>query len=189
MIQLSQPTLDFIRAQSDADVRTLALQARKYPEVDMPAAIVQIAGRQSAADKIPSWHATDGLWYPRHLSLEQCSSELTARYKASLVEGESPNKDESFADLTGGFGIDCAFLSARFRQAAYVERQEELCEIAAHNFPLLGLPHINIHHADGVGYLQEMSTVDCLFIDPARRNEHGGKTVALSDCELKFFFL
>lgn len=189
MMQLPQSTLNFICAQSEADVRTLALQAHKYPEVDMPAAIVQIAGRQSAMGKIPSWHATDGLWYPRHLSLEQCSSELTARYKASLVEGESlaedelPTQGESFADLTGGFGIDCAFLSTRFRQATYVERQEELCEIAAHNFPLLGLPHINIHHADGVEYLQKMSPVDCLFIDPARRNEHGGKTVALSDCE------
>lgn len=177
MMQLSQPTLDFIREHSEADVRTLALQSRKYPEVDMPAAIVQIAGRQSAAEKIPSWHATDGLWYPRHLSLEQCSSEITARYKTSLTEGET------LADLTGGFGIDCAFLSTRFQQVAYVERQEELCEIAANNFPLLGLPHISIHHADGVEYLHEMSPVDTLFIDPARRNEHGGKTVAISDCE------
>lgn len=177
MMQLSQPTLDFIRAQSQADVRTLVMQARKYPEVDMPAAIVQIAGRQAAASKIPSWHATEGLWYPRHLSLEQCSSELTARYKASLIEGDT------LADLTGGFGIDCAFLSSRFREVAYVERQEELCHIAAHNFPLLGLHHITIHQADGVAYLQQISSVDTIFIDPARRNEHGGKTVAISDCE------
>lgn len=188
-MQLSESTLDFIRTHSEADVRTLALQARKYPEVDLATAIIQIAGRQSAAGKIPSWQATDGLWYPRHLSLEQCSSEITARYKASLIQRESPTgeealaRNESLADLTGGFGIDCAFLATRFGQVDYVERQEELCEIATHNFPLLGLHHIRVHHADGVAYLQEMSPVDCLFIDPARRNEHGGKTVAISDCE------
>ena len=178
MMHLSLSTLDFIRTHSEEDVRTLALQARKYLAVDMPAAIVQIAGRQSAAGKIPSWQAVDGLLYPRHLSLEQCSSEVTARYKATLVAG-----GESFADLTGGFGIDCAFLSTRFQKAAYVERQEELCWIAAHNFPLLGLHPITVCNEDGVAYLQQMQPVDCLFIDPARRNEHGGKTVAISDCE------
>lgn len=177
MNPLAEATLEFIRTHANDDARTLALQAPKYPGVDMPTAIVQIAGRQAAADKIPSWHNTEGILYPRHLSLEQCSSEITARYKASLVEGES------FADLTGGFGIDCAFLSARFGQAAYVERQEELCNIAANNFPLLGLQHIDVHHDDGVEYLHEMAPVDCLFIDPARRNEHGGKTIAISDCE------
>ena len=114
---------------------------------------------------------------PKHLSLEQCSSEVTARYKATLLKGNS------LTDLTGGFGIDCAFLAAKFKSAIYVERQQELCEIAAHNFPILNLNHINVKNEDGVSYLQAMSPVDCIFLDPARRNEHGGKTVAISDCE------
>lgn len=177
MNPLSPATLQFICEHSQADVRALALQSQKYTEVDMPAAIVQIAGRRAAADKIPSWHATDKILYPRHLSLEQCSSEMTARYKASLIQGDS------LTDLTGGFGIDCAFMSTSFRQATYVERQEELCEIAAHNFPLLGLSHITVRNADGVEYLEQMSPVACLFVDPARRNEQGGKTVSISDCE------
>ena len=88
-----------------------------------------------------------------------------------------------FRSLTGGFGIDCSFLAAGFKSATYVERQEELCEIAAHNFPILNLNHINVRNEDGVAYLQTMSPVDCIFLDPARRNEHGGKTVAISDCE------
>ncbi|MBQ8266152.1 MAG: SAM-dependent methyltransferase, partial [Bacteroides sp.] len=99
-----------------------------------------------------------------------------ALYKASLVEGET------FADLTGGFGIDCSFLSRRFKKADYVERQADLCELASHNFPLLGLP-IEVHNEDGVEYLKRMDPVDCLFLDPARRDDHGGKTVAISDCE------
>ena len=148
MTPISPETRQFINEHQSDDVRNLALQARKYPDVDIPAAITQIAGRQIAAEKIPSWKEIDDIWYPKHLSLEQCSSEITARYKASLLQGES------LADLTGGFGIDCSFLATGFRSATYVERQTELCAIAAHNFPALD-----------------------------RRNEHGGKTVAISDCE------
>ncbi len=176
---LSAPTLDFIRQHAEDDVRALALQAGKYPDVDIRTAIVQISGRQAAKDKVPSWAATEGLLYPPHLSLEQCSSELTARYKALQIA----EPGESLVDLTGGFGIDCAFLASRFRQAVYVERQEALCEIAAHNFPLLDLNHITVCNEDAIAYLQQMEPVDTLFIDPARRNEHGGKTVSIADCE------
>ena len=177
MIQISPETRLFIREHSSDDVRALALQAKKYPDIDMPTAITQIAGRQVAAEKIPSWREMEEIWYPKHLSLEQCSSEITARYKARLLQGDS------LTDLTGGFGIDCSFLATGFKSATYVERQKELCEIAAHNFPILNLNHINVRNEDGVAYLQAMSPVDCIFLDPARRNEHGGKTVAISDCE------
>ena len=175
-MEISKETLLFIEENARANVRSLALQAKKHPQVDMAMAVVQIAGRQIAEAKVPSWHRTEGLFYPKHLSMEQCSSEVTALYKASLVEGET------FADLTGGFGIDCSFLSRRFKKADYVERQAELCELASHNFPLLGL-QIEVHNEDGVEYLKRMQPVDCLFLDPARRDGHGGKTVAISDCE------
>ena len=175
-MQLSLETLSFIEENARADVRSLALQAKKYPQVDMAMAVVQIAGRQIAEAKVPSWYRTEGLLYPKHLSMEQCSSEATAIYKAGLVEGDT------FADLTGGFGIDCSFLSRKFKQADYVERQSELCELAEHNFPLLGLK-IGVHNEDGVEYLKQMHPVDVLFLDPARRDGHGGKTVAISDCE------
>ena len=175
-MQLSLETLRFIEENARADVRSLALQAKKYPQVDMAMAVVQIAGRQIAEAKVPSWYRTEGLLYPKHLSMEQCSSEATAIYKAGLVEGDT------FADLTGGFGIDCSFLSRKFKQADYVERQSELCELAEHNFPLLGLK-IGVHNEDGVEYLKQMHPVDVLFLDPARRDGHGGKTVAISDCE------
>lgn len=181
MMQISPETQAFIREHQADEVRTLALQSRKYPDVDMPTAITQIAGRQVATEKIPSWKEIEDIWYPKHLSLEQCSSEITARYKASLL-ARLPQK-ESFADLTGGFGIDCSFLAAAFKSSTYVERQEDLCEIAAHNFPILSLDQVNVRNEDGVSYLEAMSPVDCIFLDPARRNEHGGKTVAISDCE------
>lgn len=176
-MQISPETQQFIREHQSDDIRALALQAKKYPNVDMPTAITQIAGRQIAAEKIPSWKEIEDIWYPKHLSLEQCSSEITARYKASLLQGES------LTDLTAGFGIDCSFLAAGFQSVTYVERQKELCEIAVHNFPILNLNHITVKNEDGVDYLKAMSPVDCIFLDPARRNEHGGKTVAISDCE------
>ena len=177
MAILSPETLQFIRAHRTDDVRTLALQARKYPQVDMVAAVVQIAGWQIAEKKVPLWAQTEGIRYPAHLSMEQCSSEITARYKASWLQGDT------MTDLTGGLGVDCSFLAQNFRKVDYVERQEVLCELARHNFPLLGLPQITVHCADGVEYLQKMEPVDCLFLDPARRDNQGGKTVAIADCE------
>ena len=177
MKKLSEETQAFIRLHAQDNIKSLALQAAKYPNVDMREAITQISGRQASASKIPSWQALDDLLYPRHLSMEQCSSEGTAQYKSSLVSGDS------FTDLTGGFGVDCAFMASRFKEVHYVERQEELCEIAAHNFPLLGLSYIKIHNTESVAYLEQMTPVDWIFIDPARRDGHGGKTVAISDCE------
>lgn len=177
MNQISPETQTFIREHRQDDVRALALQANKYPQVDMAEAVVQIAGWQIAEKKVPLWARTEGILYPRHLSMEQCSSEVTARYKASLVSGES------LADLTAGFGVDCSFMARNFNRVIYVEKQEILCDLARHNFPLLGLSRIQVCQADGVEYLRQMEPVDCLFLDPARRDSHGGKTVAISDCE------
>lgn len=179
---LSQETIRFIRTHRLDDVRSLALQSRKYPAVDMPVAITQIAGWQVAKEKTPAWAEKEDILYPVHLSLEQCSSEVTAQYKVEIIAKRGSQRN-TFTDLTGGFGIDCAFLSAGFEQATYVERQPSLCEIAAHNFPLLDLNHITVCNDDSVQHLQSMPSVDWIFIDPARRDGHGGKTVAISDCE------
>lgn len=177
MKDFTQATQEFIRKHVNEDVRALALQAAKYPDVDMPAAVQQIAGYQIASRKIPSWASVGQIRYPRHLSMEQCSSEQTARYKASLIKGDT------LVDLTAGLGVDCSFLARNFKQVTYVERQEELCELAHHNFPLLGLSHITVCKDDACSFLENMEPVDCIFLDPARRDSRGGKTVALADCE------
>lgn len=111
-MQLNKETIAFIEEHLHDDVRALALKAGKLPQVDLTAALTQIAGRQIAAVKIPSWQLVKEILYPQHLSMEQCSSEVTARYKAELVSGDT------LCDLTGGFGVDCAFLG-RF-QAGYI---------------------------------------------------------------------
>lgn len=182
MIEVNQATLDFIRQHADEDVRKLALRSHKSPDVDLQYALEQIAGRQKARTKLPSWGAIDGIVYPPHLSMEQCSSEATARYKASIA-----GKGALFVDLTAGFGVDMAFVSQGFQKAVHVERQPQLCAISSENFRLLGLNHIEVVCGDGVAYLHTMKHADLLFIDPARRDEHGGRTYDISDCTPNVF--
>ena len=174
---MNQTTIDFIHEHAEADVRQLALQGTKNPEVDLSFALEQIAGRQKAKTKLPSWAAVDGIVYPPHLSMEQCSSEQTARYKA-LIAG----KGTIIVDLTAGFGVDMAFMSQGFQKAIYVERQAPLCAISSDNYKLLGLNHIEVICADGIDYLHQLEHADLIFLDPARRDNHGARTYGIADC-------
>ena len=95
---MNQATLDFIRQHQDDDVRQLAFLGSKYPEVDMPFALDQIRGRKMARTKLPRWASIEGIIYPPHISMEQCSSEQTALYKAELAArllGLSPSSSEN----------------------------------------------------------------------------------------------
>lgn len=181
-------TREFIQQYREADVRELALQGSRFQDIDLPYALDQIAGWQTARKKIPSWTAIDGIVFPPRLSMEQCSSEQTARYKAALaerllVQGRSKEKKQCcLVDLTGGFGVDFSFLSPLFDKAVYVERQEHLCRIAQENCKLLGLEQSCVIHDDGVEYLHRLEHADLIYLDPARRDEHGGRTYALHDC-------
>lgn len=174
---MNQATIDFIHEHAEADVRQLALQGTKNPEVDLSFALEQIAGRQKAKTKLPSWAAVDGIVYPPHLSMEQCSSEQTARYKA-LIAG----KGALIVDLTAGFGVDMAFMSQGFQKAIYVERQAPLCAISSENYKLLGLNHIEVICADGIDYLHQLEHADLIFLDPARRDDYGARTYGIADC-------
>ena len=174
---MNEATLEFIRIHADEDVRQLAFLGKKNPEVDMAYALDQIAGRQKARVKIPSWASIDGIVYPPHLSMEQCSSEQTARYKAKIA-----GNGEKIVDLTAGFGVDMAFMSAGFKQAVHVEMQPQLCAISSENYKHLGLNHVQVVCSDGVGYLHQMEHADLIFIDPARRDQHGARTYGIADC-------
>lgn len=174
---MNQATLDYIREHTEADVCQLALQGTKNPEVDLTFALDQIAGRQKARTKLPSWAAIYDITYPPHLSMEQCSSEQTARYKA-LIAG----KGALIVDLTAGFGVDMAFISQGFQHAVHVEQQATLCAISSENYKLLGLNHIEVVCADGIDYLHQLNHADLIFLDPARRDDHGARTYGIADC-------
>lgn len=175
----------FAREHRQDDVRRLALQAAKYPDMDFSFALHQIKGWQVACKKLPSWAAHEQLLYPQQLSMEQCSSEQTARYKQQLVQrlcGQTQNEG-ILVDLTGGLGVDFSFMAQGFRQAYYVEQQVELCALANYNFPLLGLSSAQIICGDGTTFLQSMADqAMVIFLDPARRDAAGSKTYAIEDC-------
>ena len=163
---MNQATQDFIRQHQDDDVRQLAFLGSKYPEVDMPFALDQIRGRKMARVKLPRWASLEGIIYPPHISMEQCSSESTALYKAELaarllglpasssgIEMKAENEIE-FVDLTGGFGVDFSYIAARLGvKSMYVERQTHLCEAAKENFGRLGLKNAIVKNGDGIEVL------------------------------------
>lgn len=171
----------FIAQNKDADVHALAL-SNPPDNIDLHFCLRQIAGLQTAQKKLPSWAKTDGIIYPAKVSLEQCSSEQTARYKQQLVERLLPEKRLKMVDLTGGFGIDFSFLAKLFETADYVERNEDLCEIARHNFPLLSLPKAKVHNLSCEEFVDGMGAFDLIYLDPSRRDADGRKVTALSDC-------
>ena len=170
-------TNEFISIHKAEDVADLALRLKQYPEVDAAYALVQIAGWQKAVQKLPELANIKGWIWPKKLSMEQCSGEETARIKRQII-GDTYTTG---ADLTGGAGVDSYYLSERAETWHYVEQQEDLCTMAEHNFRLVGRP-IRVHHCSAESFAESMPDVDVAFIDPARRNVHGGKVFKLEDC-------
>ena len=175
-MNINESTRQYIAAHASDDVAHLALHPSKDPQVDMAVALQQIAGRQKAREKLPEWYATEGVLYPKKVSMEQCSSSQTADYKASLVEGES------FADFSGGFGVDTVALAQKFDKGWYVEPQQELCELFQHNCKVLDINNVNIINGTMEDHIADIGPVNTLYLDPSRRDVHGRKVVALEDC-------
>lgn len=251
MTIMNDETREFVAMHRNEDVRELALKAKRVEGLDLPLALDQIAGWQIARKKLPQWASCEGIVYPPHISMEQCSSQFTAQYKSEVAQtllapaatvrarvsdsGESDNQTtksepqlsdsaesvmqtaksafqlsdspesdtqemkmgawmsdspesdtlvarRAMVDLTGGFGVDFSYLARGFSQATYVERQRHLCDLAEHNMAALGLDQARIVCGDGVEYLRQMNPVDLIYVDPARRDEHGARTYAIEDC-------
>lgn len=234
MTIMNDETREFVAMHRNEDVRELALKAKRVEGLDLPLALDQIAGWQIARKKLPQWASCEGIVYPPHISVEQCSSQFTAQYKSEIAQtllapaatvrarvsdsGESDNQTtksepqlsdsaesvmqtaksafqlsdspesdtlvakRAMVDLTGGFGVDFSYLARGFSQATYVERQRHLCDLAEHNMAALGLDQARIVCGDGVEYLRQMGPVDFIYLDPARRDEHGSRTYAIEDC-------
>ena len=234
MTIMNDKTREFVAMHRDEDVRELALKAKRVDGLDLPLALDQIAGWRIASKKLPQWASCEGIVYPPHISMEQCSSQFTAQYKSEITQtllvpsatvharvsdsaesdmqtaksalhlsdsaesdtqeaktglrmSDSAESDtlvakRAMADLTGGFGVDFSYLARGFSQATYVERQRHLCELAEHNMAALGLDQARIVCGDGVEYLSQMDPVDFIYLDPARRDEHGSRTYAIEDC-------
>lgn len=175
-MNLSPELKTFISAHLADDTDQLLLHAVRYAGIDIPFAVGQIVIRQKIREKLPEWFNNDQLIFPSSLSAEQCSSEISARYKQRLIAGER------VCDLTGGLGIDTWYFAQKATEVIYVERFAEYCTAAEANFKALGAENIRVINADSRDMADTLQT-DTFYIDPARRADGNKRLFALTDCE------
>ena len=168
---------DFIQEHMNDDTAELLLAARKYLGIDVPFAVEQIEARRRLKGKLPEWYGNADLIMGGRVPAEQCSSEQTARYKRSIIEGQS------LCDMTGGMGVDFWYMSEGMERAIYTERSEELCEVAKHNFQVLQTLRPEYVIRCGDGRELPIPSVDIIYLDPARRAGDGSRVYAMEDCE------
>jgi len=174
---LHKEVQDFILKNKSANLSKIILKGSPFKDVSIQEIAIQIAGLSKAKSKLPTWNLTKNILFPPNLNLEQTSSEKTAKYKASLVEGKK------LIDLTGGFGIDAYFFAERFKEVIHCELNLELSELAKHNFEILNAINVKTIKGDGVEYLKNSEQhFDWIYLDPSRRDDAGGKVFQLSDC-------
>lgn len=180
---------EFITRNNGADIKKLALQKNPFPETDWILILNQIEAKAKAKEKLPTWFAAENIIYPSKISVEQTSSEKTAAYKASLINGKS------IIDLTGGFGVDDYYFSKKFETIAHCEINPDLSEIVKHNYEQLKVTNCTFYADDSSNVLNNLSQKwDWIYIDPSRRNDVKGKVFMLKDClpnvpeNLDFYF-
>ena len=203
-MSLPEQFSELVKQHLHDDVQQLALQRNRFPhlsDADFRFLLQQVEGYQRTCDKLPILSALPDWWFPVRLSCEQCSSEATARYKAQIIPPSTldlkpstldlqPSTLDTLIDLTAGYGIDTFHLAALAREAHYVERNADLCQIAAHNFALYR-PHIQVHNTTAEAFLSSLPISDTrypisdtlIYLDPARRSQSGGKVFRIEDCE------
>ncbi len=168
---------DFINNNLNADIMSVLLQKRIFDTISTKELVDQIEAKKKCKNKLPSWYKTKKIFYPNKLNIEQCSSEITAEYKARMVDGKS------LVDLTGGLGVDSFYFSKKIEQVFHCEINEDLSEIAAYNFEVLGVKNIKVIPRNGMEFLRNSNKVfDWIYLDPSRRSERKGKVFLLSDC-------
>lgn len=174
---LTKEVQEFIDVNLRIDVNSLILKSAVFEEVDNKELAEQINSKKKAKDKLPTWFGAKNIYYPAKISIEQTSSEETAKYKSSFVSGKK------FIDLTGGFGVDDYYFSKQFESVIHCEINEELSQITSHNFEELGVRNCEFFVGDGMEFLKKSEEkFDCIYVDPSRRNEAKGKVFLMEDC-------
>ncbi len=172
---LNKEIQEFIR-DFEGNISEIAFAGSPFENVSIQELIQQIESRRRIEKKLPTWFNTAKLLFPPKLNLEQTSSEITAKYKASLVKGTT------IADITGGFGVDSFYFAEKFKTVHHFETNENLAELAKHNFRVFGKENIHCHATDGLQAALN-TKYDVIYADPSRRHDSKGKVFFLSDCE------
>lgn len=167
----------FINTHANSVISDLLLKGTSFPGVETKIIIEQIEAKNKSKTKLPSWFSAENIYYPNKLNIEQTSSEITAKYKSELLDGDT------IIDITGGFGVDCFYFSKQFKTVTHCEINETLSDIVAHNFKQLKVNTIKTVKQDGIDYLKtKENKYDWIYIDPSRRHENKGKVFFLKDC-------
>ncbi len=167
----------FIFENTSLDTSKLALKKNPFPQIEFKIILYQIESRTKSKDKLPTWFNGKNIIYPSKISIEQTSSETTAKYKSEIVSGEN------LIDLTGGFGIDDYYFSKKIDTIVHCEINPELSEIVSHNFKQLRALNINCIEGDSLKTLEQLNQkFSWIYIDPSRRNDAKGKVFMLKDC-------
>ena len=167
---------NYITANLNADISQIALAKSKFYGITSADLAEQITARKKSEKKLPTWFNMQRIYYPRALSIEQTSSEITAKYKSTLAIGKN------LIDLTGGFGVDSFYFAKVLDQVIHCEINVELSEIVNYNFHLLTVKNIQCFAEDGIAMITKGNqTYGTVYIDPARRAEKG-KVFMLKDC-------
>ena len=168
---------DFIDNSLQANISKLALSKNPFPEIEWKEIINQIVSKNKSKSKLTTWFTTEGIYFPPSISIEQTSSEITAKYKTDLLSGKS------IIDLTGGFGVDCYYFSKKFEKVVHCEKNVELSEIVKHNYKKLKVDNIECKAQNSTEVLTDSDTYfDWIYIDPSRRSDIKGKVFLLKDC-------
>ena len=175
---LSIEVQEFINSKVDTPISNLALQKNPFQSVDFKIIVSQIESKSKSKLKLPTWFLAKNIIYPPKISIEQSSSEITAKYKSTLVSGQS------LIDITGGFGVDCYYFSKKIESVFHCERNIDLSELVKHNFEILKIKNISCLKGDSYEILSDLNlNFDWIYIDPSRRNDSNLKVFLLSDCE------
>lgn len=168
---------EFINNNWNTDIVSVLLKKAIFSAISQKELTEQLEAKKKCKDKLPTWFATPKIYYPKKLHIEQTSSEQTAKYKASLITGKA------LLDVTGGLGVDDYFFSKKFNRIVHCEINQNLSEIAAYNFKILGIKNTDFIVENGIKFLEvSREKFDWIFIDPSRRNDIKGKVFLLQDC-------
>lgn len=167
----------FIKNNINSNVSELILKGIPFSSEISSEIINQIEAKNRCKNKLNTWFETDNIYFPNKLNIEQTSSEITAKHKASLIKGKN------LIDVTGGFGVDCFYFAKQFEHVTHCELNTDLSKIVIHNNSVLNIENIDCVATKGIDYIiNHVTTYDWIYIDPSRRNDVKGKVFMLSDC-------
>lgn len=174
---LNPEVQQYITANLEADTAKLLFKGSPFSNVSIQELVTQIISKKKSQTKLPNWFKTKNIYFPPKVNIEQTSSEITAKYKSSLISGES------LIDITGGFGVDCYYFSKKIKEVTHCELNTKLSTIVNNNYQQLKINNIETVSGDGIDFIiNSKKKYDWIYIDPSRRSEQNQKVFLLKDC-------